>query len=71
VSHQNDNSQQERHVIASPNPTVDDSKSGAADDAGKVTATRIRPTQATSDAPLKTTTAKPKPKRRRTKPRND
>lgn len=62
---------QQQHVIASPNPTVDDSKTPAADAApAKADAARIQPAQATNAAPMKTPT-KPKSKRRRTAPRRN
>jgi hypothetical protein len=53
--------QQEQHVIASPNPTIDDSKTTATVEPGKVTAAKVQPT-ATTAAPMKK--AK-KPKRKR------
>jgi hypothetical protein len=61
----------QQHVIASPNPTVDDSKTNAADAApAKADAARIQPAQAAKAAPMKSPT-KPKPKRRRTAPRRN
>lgn len=58
---------QEQHVVASPNPTVDDGKA-TADGPGKVTATKAEPAAATTAAPMKKTT---RPKRKRTRPRTD
>ena len=57
---------QEQHVIASPNPTIDDSKTTALVEPGKVTATKARPASARTAAPMKKAT-KPatKPKRKR------
>ena len=54
--------QQERHVVASPNPTIDDSKSASVEP-GKVTVERVEPTTATTAAPMKKT-AKSKSKRK-------
>ncbi|MET0646614.1 MAG: hypothetical protein ABW208_08325 [Pyrinomonadaceae bacterium] len=56
--------QQEQHVVASPNPTIDDSKSTAIDP-GKVTSAPVQPDATATAAPMKPT-AKPKPKRKRT-----
>jgi hypothetical protein len=62
--------QPERHVIASPNPTIDDGKTPATIAPQKVEGTRAEPAARTTRTPLKTTTtAKSKPKRRRTKTR--
>jgi hypothetical protein len=55
---------QQQHVIASPNPTVDDSKTPAATEPAKTDAAKVQPAQTTTAAPMKTT--KPKSKRRRT-----
>ena len=54
--------QQEQHVIASPNPTIDDSKPAPVEP-GKVTSASIQPASATTAAPMKPA-AKPKRKRR-------
>jgi hypothetical protein len=59
----------QQHVIASPNPTIDDGET--TDDVGpaKVEAVKIRPARGATAAPLKT--AEPKPKRRRAGPQTD
>lgn len=54
--------QEEQHVIASPNPTIDDSKTTATVEPGKISGTKIRPAAAATAAPMKKAT---KPKRRR------
>jgi hypothetical protein len=54
-----DAQQQEEHVIASPNPTVDDSKT-ATIEPGKISSARVQPASATTAAPMKK-----KPRRRR------
>lgn len=54
--------QQQQHVIASPNPTIDDSKTTIAADPGTVTATKAQPATATTSAPMKKAV---KPKRKR------
>ena len=61
-----------QHSIASPNPTIDDSKSSAAGADGKVEATKVRAAASATHAPMKTT-AKPtsKSKTRRNRPRED
>jgi hypothetical protein len=53
--------QQGQQVIASPNPTIDDSKTAAAEP-GEITATKIRPATNTTAAPMKKAT---RPKRKR------
>ncbi|HEX7314277.1 MAG TPA: hypothetical protein VF297_10160 [Pyrinomonadaceae bacterium] len=53
---------QEQHVIASPNPTVDDSKTTTLVEPGKVTGTRVQPATTTTSAPMKKAT---RPKRKR------
>jgi len=58
--------QQEQHVIASPNPTIDDSKTPSTTDL-KVEVTRLPPAQGTTAAPFKTA----KPKRKRIRARTD
>jgi hypothetical protein len=65
------NTQQQQHVVASPNPTVDDGKTPAITGTKKVEATKAQPVQTTTEAPMQTTTtkSKSKPKHRRTKPR--
>ena len=54
--------QQEQHVVASPNPTIDDSKSTSVEP-GKVTVERVEPNTATTAAPMKKAT-KSKSKRK-------
>lgn len=63
--------QPERHVVASPNPTIDDGKTPATVAPQKVEGTRVQPAAAgTTQTPLKSTTSgKSKSKRRRTKTR--
>jgi hypothetical protein len=63
--------QQEQHVIASPNPTVDDGKADAGARPAKVEAVKIRPAHGATAAPMKTAKSKPKPKRTRTRPQTD
>lgn len=58
------------HVVASPNPTVDGSKTKAGDAPGQVEGTPVQPAATTTGAPMKTTKGK-KPKHRRTKPSGD
>ena len=72
VTQQNNETQQQQ-VIASPNPTIDDSKSSAADGPGKVEATKVQATKAASEAPMQPTTtrSRSRSKQRRTRPRND
>lgn len=53
--------QQEQHVIASPNPTVDESTTSTVEP-GKVSVTRIQPAASTTAAPMKKAT---RPKRKR------
>jgi hypothetical protein len=69
MTKQNNGAPQQQHVIASPNPTVDDGRRTPAGPDPKVEATKLPPAQGTTAAPMKTTTPKPKPKRRRTRPR--
>ncbi|HEX8337917.1 MAG TPA: hypothetical protein VF621_14365 [Pyrinomonadaceae bacterium] len=57
----NEQQQQEQHVIASPNPTADESRTSSVEP-GKVTATRIQPAASATAAPMKKAT---RPKRRR------
>jgi hypothetical protein len=52
--------QQGQQVIASPNPTIDDSKTTAAEP-DEITATKIQPATNTTAAPMKKAT---RPKRR-------
>lgn len=59
--------QQEQHVIASPNPAIDDSRPAAVG-AGKVTAGKVEPATSTTAAPMKKAT---KPKRRRARTRTN
>jgi hypothetical protein len=65
---QNTNAQppQEQHVIASPNPTIDDSKTTTIGP-GKISGTKVQPAAAATAKPLKKKATRPK--RRRTKPR--
>ncbi len=60
-----DAQQQEQHVIASPNPTVDDSKPTPVEP-GRVTSARVEPAVTATAAPMKPA-PKPKPKRKRTR----
>ena len=53
--------QQGQHVVASPNPTIDDSKSTAVEP-GQVTSAPVRPDVTATAAPLKPG-ATPEPKR--------
>ena len=57
-------------VVASPNPTVDDSRTKPSDAPKKVEGTPVQPAAATTQAPMKTTKGK-KSKHRRTKPGGD
>jgi hypothetical protein len=59
---------QEQHVIASPNPTIDDSKTTTVEP-GKISGTRVQPATTTAAAPMKKKAIRPK--RRRTKPRTE
>lgn len=43
----------EQHVIASPNPTIDDSKTTATVEPGKVSGAKVRPAHTGTTAPLK------------------
>ena len=53
---QNTNAQQqEQHVIAAPNPTIDDSKTTATVEPGKLPVTKARPTTGATAAPMKKT----------------
>ena len=69
---QNTNAQpeQQKQSIASPNPTIDDSKTKAGDAPKKVEGTPVQPDATTTGAPMKTTKGK-KSKHRRTKPSGD
>ena len=68
---QNTNAQQpaQTHSVASPNPTIDDSKTKAGDAPKAVEGTPVQPDATTTGAPMKTT--KSKKKHRRTKPSGD
>jgi hypothetical protein len=66
---QKTNATQEQHVVASPNPTVDDSKTPAIVGPKKIEGTPIQPVVIAAPAPMKTT-SKSKSKHRRTKPRS-
>ena len=57
------------NVVASPNPTIDDSKTKASDAPKTVEGTPVQPDATTTGAPMKTT--KSKKKHRRTKPNSD
>jgi len=65
---QNTKQPEEQHVIASPNPTIDDSKTTADAEPGEVTGTKVQPAAATTAAPMKKAV---RPRRKRTKPRTD
>ena len=52
---------QERQAVASPNPTIDDSQTTAAEP-GELTRTKVRPATTTTAAPMKKASG---PKRRR------
>jgi hypothetical protein len=68
---QNTNAQPtQTHVVASPNPTIDDSKTKAGDAPKTVEGTPVQPDATTTGAPMKTTKGK-KSKHRRTKPASD
>jgi rhodanese-related sulfurtransferase len=62
--------QQQKQVIASPNPTVDDSKTPADVGPKKVEATPIQPAQGSTQAPMKASKKK-RSKHRQTKPDGD
>ena len=66
---QNTNAQPAQSV-ASPNPTIDDSKTKAGDAPKTVEGTPVQPDATTTGAPMKTTKGK-KSKHRRTKPASD
>ena len=55
--------QQEQHVIASPNPTIDDSKTTVVEP-GKVSGTKVQPATSTTAAPIKKKATPPKRKRK-------
>jgi hypothetical protein len=68
---QSTNTQPERHVVASPNPTIDDGKTPATVTPQKVGGTRVQPAATTTQTPLKTTSkSKSKSKHKQTKPRS-
>ena len=67
ASAQEPQQQQEQHVIASPNPTIDDSRTTTIKP-GKISGTRVQPATNTTAAPLK---KKTRPKRRRARPRTE
>ena len=58
---QNTDAQPQQHVIASPNPTIDDSRT-TAPEPGTLPGTKVEPAAATTAAPMKKAS---KPKRRR------
>jgi hypothetical protein len=57
-------------TVASPNPTVDDSKSKPSDTSKQAEATPVQPADATTAAPMKTGKGK-KSKHHKTKPSSD
>jgi hypothetical protein len=57
--------QQGQNVVASPNPTTDDSKTTATVEPGAVSGSKVQPAKSTTAAPMKKTT-RPKRKRKRT-----
>ena len=59
---------QQQGVVASPNPTIDDSKTTAIEPR-KITVTKIQPANSATAAPMKRKATRPK--RRRTRPRTD
>jgi hypothetical protein len=61
---------QQKQSVASPNPTIDDSKTKTSDAPKKVEGTQVQPAAATTEAPMKITRSK-KSKHRRTKPSGD
>jgi len=63
-----DGQQQQTLTIASPNPTIDDSKARATDAPKIIEAAPVSADATTTDAPMKPAN-KSKPKRQRTKPR--
>jgi hypothetical protein len=65
---QKTNAQQEQHVIASPNPTVDDSKTTVVEP-GKISGTQVQPATNTTNTPLKKKASRSRHKRKR--PRTD
>lgn len=69
MTEQNPGEPQQQHVIASPNPTIDDDKTSTSVGPAKVEATKVRPAHGANAAPMKTT--KPGTKRRRARPRTD
>ncbi len=60
---------QQQHVIASPNPSIDDSKSVVGAGPQKVESSRVEATSVTAQAPMKPA-ARRKPRPRRTRPRS-
>ena len=67
---QNTNAQpQEQHVIVSPNPTIDDSKTTTIEP-GKISGTKVQPATTKTAAPIKKKKAT-RHKRRRTRSRTD
>jgi hypothetical protein len=68
---QNTSAPQEQHVVASPNPTVDDSKTPADVGPKKVEGTPLHAAGSVTQSPMKTTTkSKSKSKHKQTKPRS-
>lgn len=62
--------QTQTQVIASPNPTIDDSKTKRSDATKKVEGTQVQPAATKTEAPMKTTKSR-KSKHRRSKPSTD
>jgi hypothetical protein len=67
---QNTNAQQPTHVIASPNPTIDDSKTPATETPKTVGGTPVKAVTGTTSAPMKAK-RKSKSRHRRTTPGSD
>ena len=64
---QNTNAQPAQTQVASPNPTIDDSKTKPGDASKKVEAAPVQPAETTTGTPMKTTKSK-KSKHHKTKP---
>lgn len=56
---QGEQQQEEEHIIASPNPTIDDSKTTDVGH-GEISSTRVQPVSATTAAPMKEEATRPK-----------
>ena len=71
MTQQNTNAQPaQTGVVASPNPTVDDSKTKPPDASKQAGGTPVQPAATTTQAPMKTNKSK-KSKHHRTKPSGD